>query len=428
MNMSIITGNSRYWISPLLIASFLTIGAAGLRSQSTAPLPAVKPSAQQLAAQRLSIEEQLESQEALGIKPEDKKLRPLQEQLLSVAEAEGLARQQQPAAAKALNSQTNIVSIPVYFLTDRVKEGTTFTATSRKKGLEYGIAETTLGFSSPVRLDRIAGAAAQSKGTKPTDPRLRSIGSENDLLASLTRDSAGTGANERRRIMLFVHGYNTSFADAANSAARLAVGMQFPVVPVVYSWPSKATYLGYWHDEDTVLASFVTFKAFLQTLLSHNDFEVVIICHSMGARVVTAALSELGRNSAPLPALRQVVYAAGDISVDQFDKDWPGLLKLTTAKFGFYASDLDVPLHLSHFLHSFQRLGDASPDVHAPIGGDSMDASSVDSVLQGLGHSYIIESPRISADISQWIETGDGPLKRDLIEKSGKDGKYYLFR
>jgi esterase/lipase superfamily enzyme len=374
----------------------------------------------------LNLENQLTDRQRSGAHLEDSNLRPIEERLLLVAQQEQDARQRQLAAAKALNSETNIVSIPVLFLTDRVKSDGSYTAAQRK-GMDFGIAQTTLGYAAGVRTDRIAGAAARPQKTKPSDPVIRPLQSQTAFLDELSKESINPYGPKRRRILLFVHGYNTSFEDAVDTAARVAVSLQFPVVPVVYSWPSRATYLGYWHDEDTVLTSFVSLAEFLKSFLNQRDFDVVIVCHSMGARLVTSALSELGRNSVKLPALKQVVYAAGDLSVEQFDKSWEGMQKIKSAQFSFYASDSDFPLHLAHFIHGYRRLGDASPDVWAPHGADSIDASSVDSFFQGLGHSYLVQSPRIGADISRWVENNDSPLKRDLVEKVGGDGTYYLF-
>jgi esterase/lipase superfamily enzyme len=404
-----------------------TFGRSVLTAQVSAPQLNIHPSAAELTVQRENLEKQLNDRESAGARLEDGSLRPLEERLLTVAEQEQGARQQQPLAAKLLNSATNIVSIPVFFLTDRTKAENNYTATPRKVGMDYGIAQTTLGYSGAVRPDRIAGAMGRPQSTRPTALTIIPLHGEAELLGELSKNSANPHSPIRRRVLLFVHGYHTSFEDAVDMAARLATAVQFPVVPLVYAWPSEGTYLGYWHDEDTVMASFVSFSEFLTALLNQPDYDVVIICHSMGARVVTAALSELGRHSVKLPGLKQVVYAAGDISVDQFDKDWPGMQRLKPVKFSFYASDADVPLHLSHFVHGYKRLGDASPDVHAPGGADSMDASSVDSVLQGLGHSYIVQSPRIGEDISRWIENGDSPLERDLVKKIGSDGTYYIF-
>ena len=49
-------------------------------------------------------------------------------------------------------------------------------------------------------------------------------------------------------LLLFVHGYYTSFRDAAFRTAQMAHDLGFQGVPFFFSWPSSSNMLGYWHD------------------------------------------------------------------------------------------------------------------------------------------------------------------------------------
>src|SRR5262249_22668531 len=122
----------------------------------------------------------------------------------------------------------------------------------------------------------------------------------------------------KRHVLLFVHGYKNSFDDSIISTARIAADLQIPVVPIAYSWVSSGTYSGYWHDEDNVAGSSVGFQAFLRDLGNDSTLDVILVCHSMGARIVATALSELGRNNVPMPAIHHVVFAAADIPSSSF--------------------------------------------------------------------------------------------------------------
>jgi esterase/lipase superfamily enzyme len=210
------------------------------------------------------------------------------------------------------------------------------------------------------------------------------------------------------------------------TAALFSTEVQFPVISIAYSWPSAGTYIGYWHDEDMVRASSLRFRAFLQALLTKSPAEVVIVCHSMGVREVTSSLAELGRSGVQLQALHKVIFAAADISKEEFGEAWPDMKKLSGVQFGFYASSHDVAMTLSHVVHGLDRLGDASPPVMAPAGGTTVDATNVDPIYQEAGHSYILKSPRIGTDVGMWVDSDMSPAARGLTQVVRFGQTYYL--
>jgi esterase/lipase superfamily enzyme len=152
-----------------------------------------------------------------------------------------------------------------------------------------------------------------------------------------------------------------------------------------------------------------------------------LVCHSMGARVVATALSELGRHKTPLPALHQVIFAAADVPVSSFPEFWAGIQQIQGVKFSFYDSNHDLALRLSHIAHGEQRVGDAAPTIYTPVGAISVDASRLDSPLQAFGHSYITNSLRVAEDLGQWVDTGAQPEARGLVKVSEPGRQYYRF-
>ena len=99
-----------------------------------------------------------------------------------------------------------------------------------------------------------------------------------------------------------------TFDEAAIAAAKLASSMQVPLVPVVFSWPSQGHAAGYWHDEDTIPGSTLQFMAFFTNLLSGPEDEIVVVCHSMGSRIVTRTLGELSRRGVSTEKLRKIAF------------------------------------------------------------------------------------------------------------------------
>jgi len=67
-------------------------------------------------------------------------------------------------------------------------------------------------------------------------------------------------------ILVFIHGYNSSFADAARRAAQLSYDLNFAGAPVLFSWPSRAEVIGYTVDEQNAEWSVSDMKTVLASL------------------------------------------------------------------------------------------------------------------------------------------------------------------
>ena len=410
------------WFGLLACTLALPEGASSLSPQD--PSAPSANSVSTLAARESTLKQQEQQLRANHVAETDPALKQVQADLLDVTGQEDAAIQRLPENAKG--ASTSYVSIPVLFVTDRAKNGSAFADSVNATGLSYGMASTNLGLSYGVRVDAIPGAKNLPQSAPLASPTTQPLKDLDALLAAImaTRTDA-TG--RKRKIVLFVHGYNVSFPEAMTAAAKLATVLQFPVIPIAYSWPSSGTLRGYWHDEDTIRASSMGFMDFLKNFVNRSPLDVVLICHSMGAREVTAALAEMGRGDTQLPALKQVIFAAGDVSQQEFIEAWPSLLRLKGVEYGFYVSDHDLALRLSHVVHSLPRLGDAAPAVLAPPGGMTIDASAIDSVFQSLGHSYVLDSPKVGADIGEWIDGGQAPRARGLIPIGAPAKTYYVF-
>lgn len=58
-----------------------------------------------------------------------------------------------------------------------------------------------------------------------------------------------------RDILVFVHGFNTSFEDARWRAGQIAADSRFGGVPMLFTWPTRGELLGYASDKDSATAS-----------------------------------------------------------------------------------------------------------------------------------------------------------------------------
>lgn len=409
-----------------LFSFFIFVDNHGLRGQgSTGDRQAV--SIATLDARRQELQERLTFLRRQGVPENSAQIRTVEEDLLTVTGQEEIQRSQGPKMSKGFLWKDHHFEIPVFFITDRAKalDGT-YIATQRNAGLEFGKALAHVGTDNEVRTDFIADARPLPEKSPILAPTTTAIAGFSSLLKELSSRKDG-GVGRPRRVLLFVHGYNSSFGDAVTSAALLSTEVQFPVIPMVYSWPSAGTFRGYFKDEAQEHTSEVRFTEFLKALLGQSPMEVVIVSHSMGSRLVASALFDLRKESANLSALHHVVFAASDMFTQDLSERWPKM-SVGGVSFTFYCSNHDLALKLSHIVHQDPRVGDVSPSIFAPVGAYTIDASAVDSMLRAFGHSYMIDSFTVGADIGQWVDTNAPPEARGLLKATTKVSDYYFFR
>ena len=218
--------------------------------------------------------------------------------------------------------------------------------------------------------------------------------------------------------LLFVHGYNVSFDEAAKRTAQISYDLLFEGVPVFYSWPSRASLTGYTNDEANIEWSKSNLKKFLKLYLKEAKAkEVYLIAHSMGNRGLTGALVELLTENPELKGkIKEVILAAPDIDADIFKRDLaPKMAKLTNNPVTLYVSANDVALKASKLVHGYSRAGDVNDGLILVEGFETVDATGIDTSF--LGHSYFAESDSLISDIFNLIKTGRRAEKRNNLKE-----------
>ena len=96
-----------------------------------------------------------------------------------------------------------------------------------------------------------------------------------------------------RQVLVYVHGYYTSFVTAVETALALKKGLQFPGPAIVYSWPSRKTSaLAYRTDEDNAKWSMPHFTNFLGNInKAFPGMAVSLAGYSLGSRFVTEGIA-----------------------------------------------------------------------------------------------------------------------------------------
>jgi esterase/lipase superfamily enzyme len=229
-------------------------------------------------------------------------------------------------------------------------------------------------------------------------------------------------ASKKKEIFVFIHGYNTRFGEAARRTAQLDADLGFDGAAVLFSWPSKGTYSGYFSDQKTVEWTAPHFRAFLEDLAAKSGAaEVHLIAHSMGNRVMTAALQAMANedSSESRPHFQQIVLAAPDIRVNMIRSLAQAMVPLGQ-KVTLYASANDDALILARVIDGFARAGERVRDVVQAMAGaeqrqlsgiDAVDASAVRTDF--VGHGYFAASPSLIADLRKLL-LGQSPELRKL--------------
>ena len=236
-------------------------------------------------------------------------------------------------------------------------------------------------------------------------------------LAAIDRDERGA--------LIFVHGYNVSFEDAALRAAQIGFDLSVKGAMAFFSWPSQGSTRGYPADEATIEASEGVIADFMTDSAENSGAAVVhIIAHSMGNRGVLRAVNRIAaqaqrRTGKPFG---QIILAAADVDADVF-RQLSTAYAQVASRTTLYVSKRDLAVEASRWLHNFPRAGLMPPTLVLP-GIDTINVTNVD--LTMLGHGYVADARDVLIDMHALITQGAPPDKRfGLREAQNEDGQRY---
>ncbi len=206
--------------------------------------------------------------------------------------------------------------------------------------------------------------------------------------------------SRERDLLVFIHGFNVDFEEAVQRTAQIAVDLPFEGVPICYSWPSQGSLIGYSIDENNSEWTIPHLKQFLLELAhSSGARSINVVAHSMGNRVMTAAMQQINMElaaDAPAPFDR-IVLAAPDVDADRFRRDFAPALLNVGNQVTLYASSDDQALIASKRVHGYPRAGESGANIVIVPGVETIDVSGID--LSLLGHSYYGDSEPMLRDL-----------------------------
>ena len=223
---------------------------------------------------------------------------------------------------------------------------------------------------------------------------------------------------EERQAMVFIHGYNTSFNDAAIRAAQLSTDLEHSGLTAFFSWPSKGTLLGYVADEASIQYSEKYITEFLTNFVQKSGAKRVhIIAHSMGNRGLLEAIHRINKNT-PEIQFGQIILAAPDIDADVFEELADAYTK-QSEQTTLYVSPADKAVGASKWIHSHARAG-FTPPVSIVPAIDTIEVETEVDLLQ-LGHGYFAEHASLLGDIDKLIAFNLHACDRDELSEGRTD-------
>jgi esterase/lipase superfamily enzyme len=245
-----------------------------------------------------------------------------------------------------------------------------------------------------------------------------------EMLGQLRAAVKGAGRHE---VFVFVHGFATTFEEAAKRTAQLAFDLDLLAVPVMYSWASQGTGspAAYLTDTLAVVATAPVLKGFLEDLARETGAtKIHVLAHSMGGRALSYAIKAMGRRHDTI--FENVVLAAPDISAEVFRKQIVPAMSAAARKVTIYASKDDLPLGLSARVHNQKRLGQTRPTITVVTGFDTIDASGLPS--DWLGHSYYAQHRAAIDDLLMMIKLGVRASERNLDPRGRGEKAYWRLK
>jgi esterase/lipase superfamily enzyme len=258
--------------------------------------------------------------------------------------------------------------------------------------------------------------------------------------------------SKTKDVIVYVHGFNETFATAAYTAAELCHFLGRESVCALYTWPASSTgnfLTSYTSTTESARYAEDHLRKMLRVLASTPGLNGVhLLAHSRGAAVLMSTLRGLFIESVaagkePINTLHidNLVLFSPDIDYDLFAQDitaglsdpdmysvWPSerLPRALRGRFTVYSSPNDRALLVSQFLfRSKMRIGNVrTENISEAVQRYLEPFDRLDIIIyQGdrtdaFGHSYFTSNPRVSSDVIQLLRFGKklGDQGRDLTK------------
>ncbi|NUB45336.1 alpha/beta fold hydrolase [Fertoebacter nigrum] len=219
-----------------------------------------------------------------------------------------------------------------------------------------------------------------------------------DLSQAMARDPRGG-----REAVIFVHGFNTTFAEGLYRIAQLSNDLELPGITVHYSWPSAGKPLGYVQDRDSALFARDGLEGLIEQVSAAGADRIYLVSHSLGAMLTMETLRQMAirKQRQGLGRISGVLLISPDIDVDVF-RSQAHAIGVLPQPFLIFGSNRDRALGLSaRITGQRERLGNMA-DI-TPVADLNVTYLDTAAYAEGDGHFTLATSPaliRLLAGIS----------------------------
>jgi len=167
--------------------------------------------------------------------------------------------------------------------------------------------------------------------------------------------------NETKRLILWVHGFNTSSEKAVITFGEFIDDLHLEAVPLLFLWNSGNSALSYKNALNSTSSAGDSLSELLTFINQEvKPQEIIIIAYSMGGKVLCNALDTLYKNpswSDEDKEISHVILIAPNVDKDDFDSSFKEQLLAMVKNLTVYVSSHDNMLLLSKLLYKIDSLG-----------------------------------------------------------------------
>jgi len=267
--------------------------------------------------------------------------------------------------------------------------------------------------------------------TSGQDDRLRLVDIQRypvDLYWQLVAAQIEGGDTTERHALVFIHGFNVTFAEAAVRAAQIGCDLGIPEGAMAFfSWPSRGSIWprSYQVDAASIEVSERAIADYLVDFARFSGATVVhVVAHSMGNRGILRAVANIAADAERRSGVRfgQFLLAAADVDSEKFRELCPAYCELgqrTTV----YVSSSDLAVEASRWMHNYPRVGLAPPVTVVP-GIDTVSVTNTDMTM--LGHGYVANARDVLIDMHDLIRNNTPPSKRFALVLDKSEQYWHL--
>ena len=325
--------------------------------------------------------------------------------------------------------------VEIFFVTNRASLNRVEFSEETADSLAYGIAEVRIPERfrlSDVRRPEIPRGISEQTLACILAARPLTAG---DFHKTLHSRLASSGSP---RATLFVHGIQNSFDSAVRQAGTLAFGLNLPQPMVVFAWSTDSglSPTAYARCRAQVPAAARALSDLLRDE-EPNNFD--ILAHSLGCKVVCAALAQNDKDAPSAPPadpLANVILVAPDVNKEDFGSVFLTPEGAASRHTTVYVARNDKALVFSSLLNGSARAG-AGINPSTPVevlyddnAGDTSRVEIVDATFVNnahTSHGYFYQNRAALADLQNLLRNDIPACQRQLLRhEKAKHGNYWI--